>query len=83
MAVKPVVENFIFIAVTNLAPGNTYTMEVVAYKKKYTSQSASITVKTDGEPLPQISGLVCIEFVHTRMHVLVHLMNTVGALYVK
>jgi hypothetical protein len=39
-------------------------MEVVAYKKKFTGQSASITVKTDGKALPEVSGLVCIEFVH-------------------
>ena len=39
-------------------------MEVAAYKTKFTGQSASITVKTDGKTLPQISGLVCIEFVH-------------------
>jgi hypothetical protein len=55
---------FFFIPVTNLAPGATYIMEVVAYKKMYTSQSASITVKTDGKSLPQVSRLVCIEFVH-------------------
>jgi hypothetical protein len=55
---------FLFIAVTNLAPGATYTMEVVAYKKKFTGQSASITVETDGKPLPKVSGLVRIEFVH-------------------
>jgi hypothetical protein len=58
-------KNF-FIAVTNLAPGTTYTMEVTAYKKKFTGQSASITVKTDGKTLPKVSGLVCIEFVHAR-----------------
>jgi len=45
------------ITVTNLAPGTTYTMEVVAYKTKFTGQSASITVKTDGKTLPQVSGL--------------------------
>ena len=60
--------NFFFIAVTNLAPGTTYIMEVVAYKKMYTSQSASITVQTEGKPLPQVSGLVCTEFVHALAH---------------
>lgn len=45
------------IAVTNLAPGTTYIIEVLAYKKMYTSQPVSITVKTDGKPLPQVSGL--------------------------
>ena len=59
---------FFFIAVTNLAPGTTYIMEVVAYKKMYTSQSASITVQTEGKPLPQVSGLVCTEFVHALAH---------------
>jgi len=41
-------------------------MEVVAYKKVYTSPSASITVTTDGKLLPRVPGLVCIEFVHMR-----------------
>ncbi|GFG37795.1 hypothetical protein Cfor_11613, partial [Coptotermes formosanus] len=45
------------ITVTNLAPGTTYIMQVLAYKKMFTGQPASITVKTDGKPLPQVSGL--------------------------
>jgi hypothetical protein len=56
------------IAVTNLAPGTTYTMEVVAYRKVYTSPSASITVTTDGKTLPIVPRLVCIEFVHTHAY---------------
>jgi hypothetical protein len=47
-----------FIAVSNLAPGTAYIMEVSAYKKSFTGQPASITVVTDGKPLPNISGLV-------------------------
>ena len=48
-------------------------MEVAAYKKKYTGQSASITVKTDGTSLPTVSGLVCVEFLHT--HACAHTHN--------
>lgn len=33
-------------------------MEVSAYKKSFTGLPASITVKTDGDPLPQVPGLV-------------------------
>jgi hypothetical protein len=33
-------------------------MEVSAYRKSFTGQPVSITVKTDGKPLPQVSGLV-------------------------
>jgi hypothetical protein len=33
-------------------------MEVSAYKKSFTGLPASITVITNGEPLPQVSGLV-------------------------
>jgi hypothetical protein len=82
MAVKPDVGIFFyFLLVTNLAPGTTYIMEVVAYKKMYTSQPASITVNTDGKPLPKVKGLVCIEFTHACAHVLVHLIQLVH--YVK
>lgn len=48
----------IFVSVTNLAPGASYIMEVSAYKKSFTGLPASITVKTDGEPLPEVTGLV-------------------------
>lgn len=51
-------EVLFFIAVSNLAPGAAYIVEVSAYKKSFTGQPASITVRTDGKPLPQVSGLV-------------------------
>jgi hypothetical protein len=47
-----------FFAVTNLAPGTDYIIEVSAYKKSFAGQPTSIVVKTDGKPLPKVSELV-------------------------
>ncbi|KAG8226274.1 hypothetical protein J437_LFUL004831 [Ladona fulva] len=45
------------INVTNLAPGATYTFEVNAFKKGFIGPSSTISVKTDGVPLPTIQSL--------------------------
>ncbi|XP_046665505.1 sortilin-related receptor-like isoform X3 [Homalodisca vitripennis] len=43
--------------VTDLAPGTDYTFEVVPYNSKFEGQPSSITTRTDGVTLPQITGL--------------------------
>jgi len=45
------------ITVGNLAPGMDYTFEVIPYNKNFEGRAASITTRTEGAPLPQVSEL--------------------------
>ncbi|XP_054265258.1 sortilin-related receptor-like isoform X2 [Macrosteles quadrilineatus] len=43
--------------VTNLAPGTDYSFEVIPFNQHYEGRPASITTRTNGEPLPRIDEL--------------------------
>lgn len=46
------------VEVSRLAPGTNYTFEVSAIRKNYVGKTKTITVATDGTPLPTITNLV-------------------------